>query len=131
MIALDTNILIRYITRDNEEQAQQVDTLVERTIENNDELFVSDITLCEIVWVLKSGYRRSRQEIVRVLWSLYRSTHLAFISMENYLSALEAYETGKGDFADYLIREYAYSVGCDTVVTFDKKLLTASGFRLP
>lgn len=44
------------------------------------------------------------------------------------MRALSAYERGRGDFADYLIREHARGAGCDGVATFDKVLLKEPTF---
>ncbi|WP_289501011.1 PIN domain-containing protein [Gloeocapsopsis sp. IPPAS B-1203] len=49
MIGIDTNILIRYFTKDDLEQWE----LAVQIIQNNQPCFVSNIVLCEIVWVLK------------------------------------------------------------------------------
>ena len=42
--------------------------------------------------------------------------------------ALDAYEAGKGDFADYLIREHARAADCEHVATFDRVQLRERGF---
>lgn len=47
------------------------------------------------------------------------------------MRALNAYERGRADFADYLIREHARRAGCDNVATFDKALLKEPGFIAP
>jgi predicted nucleic-acid-binding protein len=49
MIGLDTNILIRYLTKDDEVQWQQAATMIEA----GETCFISNIILCEIVWVLE------------------------------------------------------------------------------
>ena len=50
---------------------------------------------------------------------------------ESCARSLAAYDRGKGDFADYVIREQAKAAGCDTVVTFDKVLLRDEMFASP
>jgi len=49
-------------------------------------------------------------------------------AIDSLIRALEAYETGKGDFADYLIREQARAAECESVATFDRVLLRERGF---
>jgi len=51
MIALDTNILVRYLTQDDEQQWQQAVTL----IQENQPCFIANIVVCELVWVLRRG----------------------------------------------------------------------------
>ena len=58
MIALDTNVLVRYLTWDDEEQASEA----ANAIETADGLFVPTIVLCELVWVLKRAYRYTGPE---------------------------------------------------------------------
>jgi len=56
---------------------------------------------------------------------------VAFSSSDQIASALAAYRTGRGDFADYLIREHARAHGAAEVATFDKALLKELGFFAP
>jgi len=46
-------------------------------------------------------------------------------------SALDGYEAGKGDFADYLVREHARAADCESVATFDRVLVKERGFVAP
>ncbi len=64
MIGLDTNILIRYLTRDDEPQWQQAATIIQQ----NQPCFITNIVLCELVWVLRGrnyGFRKG--EIIKCL----------------------------------------------------------------
>jgi predicted nucleic-acid-binding protein len=131
VIALDTNVLVRFLVEDDERQSAEAAALVERAISVGDALFVSDIVLCETVWVLSGSYRIARAEIGATLRDLLRARHLAFESTDVLARALDAFVRGKGDFADYLIRERARVAGCDTVATFDRALLREPGFSHP
>jgi len=131
VIALDTNVLVRFLVEDDERQSAEAAALVERTISEGEAMFVSDIVLCETVWVLSVSYRVGRAEIGATLRDLLRARHLAFESTDALARALDAFVRGKGDFADYLIRERARLAGCDSVATFDRALLRESGFVRP
>ena len=63
--------------------------------------------------------------------TLVQSKQLRFDSIDNVRRALSAFEHGKADFADYLIREQARAMECETVATFDQKLLEDQLFSLP
>jgi len=91
-------------------------------------LYVSDVVVCETVWVLSVAYKVGRKEIAAVLRNLFRARHLAFGAVEQLIRALEAYDAGKGDFADYLIREHARAADCESVATFDRLLQRERGF---
>lgn len=131
MIALDTNVLVRFLVEDDEQQSRLAARLIKAAIERDGQLFISDIVLCETVWVLSSAYRFSRPEIAAALSGLLRARAVVFSSSDRLTRALEAYTKGKGDFADYLIREHARAAGAETVATFDRSLLKERGFSKP
>jgi predicted nucleic-acid-binding protein len=66
MIGLDTNILVRYLTRDDEQQWQQAVTVIQQ----GQPCFITNIVLCELVWVLRGvNYGFRKDEIISVLSS--------------------------------------------------------------
>ena len=131
MIGLDTNVLVRYLVEDDETQSRRATQLIEKAIAREEELFISDVVMCETIWVLSSAYRFSRIEIVEVMAGLLRARSVVFSSTDRLKRSLDAFRAGKGDFADYLIRELAQAAGAETVATFDKSLLKEAGFSRP
>ncbi len=131
MIALDTSVLVRYLVEDDAKQTAHAAALIERAIADDESLYVSDVVVCETVWVLSVAYKVGRKEIAAVLRNLFRARHLAFGTVEQLIRALDAYESGKGDFADYLIREHARAADGESVATFDRLLLKERGFVAP
>ncbi len=131
MIALDTNALVRFLVKDDEVQTRRVVGLMKRAQERNEVLYVSEVVLCELVWVLETSYGVGREEIAANMAKLLRARQLGFRNADLVARALDAYQIGRGDFADYLIREDALLAGADVVATFDKALLRDRGFRLP
>lgn len=131
MIGLDTNVLVRFLVEDDPRQSAAAAALIDRVASRDETLFVSDVALCETVWVLAGSYRLPRVEIATTLRDLLRSRHLAFSSSEKLARALDAFARGRGDFAGYLIREDSLAAGCDVVATFDRELLKEQGFVSP
>ena len=131
MIALDTNVLVRFLVEDDAGQTRRATRLIKKAQERGEALFISDIVMCEVVWVLSTSYRFSRTEIAGVLSSLLRAKGVVFASSDQLARALYAFSSSKGDFADYLIREHARAAGAKTVVSFDKPLLRDKGFSSP
>jgi predicted nucleic-acid-binding protein len=129
VIALDTNVLVRILVVDDQRQSARAAALVRRAGEAGERLFVSDVVLCETMWVLTSSYRTPRDEVAGVLTRLLRSRELEFEDSDLLARALRAYEGGRGDLADYVIRERARRSGCSSVLTFDKVLLKEEGFE--
>ena len=131
MIALDTNVLVRFLVEDDKAQAAAAAALVDRAVEDDDPLFVSDVVLCEVVWVLEYSYKVARADVAGALGRLLHARHLSFAAPDLLASALAAFATGQGDFADYVIREHAFAAGCSAVATFDRALLKEAGFTKP
>lgn len=131
MIAFDTNVLVRLLVADDPKQAGRVRARVARLDEADERAYVSDIVVCELVWVLRTAYGFDREPIAHALRQLFSAKQLSFDAADRLARALDAYEAGAGDFADYLIREHAAAAGCDAVLTFDKKVLADGGFVAP
>jgi len=131
MIGIDTNVLVRFLTGDDQKQAAQARAFLERAAESSAPIFVSDIVMCEVVWVLSFSYEVSRSELVTVLRQLIRTRQLTFSSVDLLARAIDRFSAGKGDFSDYLIAEHAKEEECKSVVTFDRALLKEEGFSEP
>lgn len=131
MIALDTNVLVRFIVDDDKAQAARSARLIDRATADGEAVFVSDVVLCELVWVLSVSYRVARAEIAITLGRLVQAKQLVFADAERVRRATEAYAKGKGDFADYVIREHARDAGCTAVATFDRALHKDALFVAP
>ncbi len=130
MIALDTNLLVRLIVQDDDEQARAVERLLVRARRDQTPLFVADVVLCELVWVLTRRLGLQRAEIADALDRILRTELVVVASAAITSNALSAYRVGKGDFADYLIREQAVANDAAEVVTFDTTLKGEPGFRI-
>ncbi len=130
MIALDTNLLVRLLLQDDAAQARVVERLLIKARRDGTPLFVSDVVLCELVWVLTRRARRSRGAIASALERLLETESVIVTDADIARQAVAAYRSGAGDFADYLIREHALAAGADAVATFDRVLKGEPGFRV-
>jgi predicted nucleic-acid-binding protein len=131
MIALDTNVLVRFLVEDDVEQTRRATALVRAAVDRDIALFVADVVICELVWVLETAYRVERKEIAEQLSLLLQARHLEFEDGDRLARALESFRTGRGDFADYLVREVGLAAGCEAVATFDSVLLREDRFVRP
>ena len=130
MIGLDTNVLVRFLVRDDEDQHQRAAELLRRGAAEGKVFFVGDVVLAEVVSVLRSRYRCDRDEIASVVRQLSEVEELVFESTSRVVRALRVYEKRGGGFADHLIAERARDAGCEVVITFDKAL-HADGYCSP
>ncbi len=127
MIAIDTNVLVRYITNDDEEQSILATNLLEKYSEKEKSIFINNIVLCELVWVLLSGYKYKKVEIVRTLKLFLSSIELAFENYELAFLAVTEYENTAGDFSDILIGLINNHQGYQTY-SVDKQALKSKYF---
>jgi predicted nucleic-acid-binding protein len=131
VIAIDTNVLIRFLTNDDPAQSRRARRLVAHAVASGETVYISDIVLCETVWVLDRRYGLGRPLLAHVLRSLIGASNVAFSSADHVRAALDAFEDGRGDFSDYLICEQTAAAGSRAVFTFDKNLLKENGFLAP
>ncbi len=123
-ITADTNVLVRGVVRDDENQARTVDkTLNEATL-----IAVSLPCLCEFVWVLRRVYSFDKADMAAAICALVQTekTVMNRPAVEAGLAVLNA----GGDFADGVMAYEGNWLGGETFVSFDKKavaLLTAQG----
>jgi len=129
MIGVDTNVLVRFVVEDDKRQTEHANALFRRALAKGEQIFVSDVVLCQLVWVLAAAYRVPRQEIAELLTNLMRARQIEIDDADLVRQALDAFRAGRGDFADYVIRERAMSAGCSSVATFEKRLWAESGFE--
>lgn len=125
-IGLDTNLVVRFITQDDTTQTKNVRKLLESYRGNLRSLYIADVSLCEIIWVLKTAYKYDKKSIVETLQALMGIEEFRFSSKELIKQALALYENGKASFADYFIILKNKEAGCEYTYSFDKTLLKES-----
>ena len=123
MIAVDTNVLLRYLLRDDEEQAKRAYLLIRGTAT----VLVTDIVLAETVWTLTGRrYRASKSDIISVIEGLLDEPRVRFEDDTVVWRALQAYRDTDAGFADALIVYKALKFAAagsepfDAVRTFDE-----------
>lgn len=120
MIALDTNVLVRFLTQDEPTQAQASADLISGLTEDNPG-FVCREVLVELVWVLERAYKFSSSEIAHVLEGLLSATELVVEEADSVGAILQLYEVKGFGFADLMIRQALRRSGSQHLATFDKR----------
>ena len=115
MIAVDTNIIVRLLTRDEETQYQSSRALFE-----TQEIFIPDTVILELEWVLRYAYDFSPAEIVSAFKRLFGLKNVHLDQPQRAADAIAWQETGL-DFADAF--HLAQSQHCPTFKTFDQRLI--------
>lgn len=121
MIGLDTNVIIRYLVQDEPKQSEQANRIIEKAVSEGEILAISQITLCEIVWVLESCYETSKKELIKILDQLLQTQQIRVEHDNIARQAVRDFEHYSGvDFSDCLIGRQNVYIGCSFTYTFDK-----------
>ena len=123
MIAVDTNVLVRLVTRDDDVQAKRVAALFER-----EEIYVSKTVLLETEWVLRFSYALNRPAILNALKNAVGLPQVTVEDSPAVAEALDLFESGM-DFADAL--HLASSRDATRFATFDERLKKCADTAAP
>lgn len=129
MTAIDTNLLVRYLVRDDAEQAEAARALLEG-LTRQDPGFVCREVVIEVVWVLERVYRFGRAQIADVLLELVATDCLVFESADDVTCSALHYQQGGPGFSDLMILAAANRAGALPLHTFDRRLVSVEGATL-
>lgn len=140
MIAVDTNVLLRYLLDDDPAQAEKAGKL----ITGNDVVLVTDVVLVETLWTLKGKkYQLSNTDLIGIVRALFEETNIRFEDRQVIWMALNDYRKAKPargkvpDFADALITNKAkfiansLGISFSGTYTFDKAAQALPGTKSP
>lgn len=117
MLAIDTNVLIRLLVRDDAKQAKLADQFVVKGA------WVSHLVLAETLWVLNSVFKLSAEQLIEALSLLLVHESLVLQDADTVSAALAHFQSKPAlDFSDCLVLEIARKAGHVPLGTFDKAL---------
>lgn len=118
MLAIDTNLVVRYLTNDHPKQSPRARALID-----GQSVFVAVTVMLEVEWVLRSTYDYRPAEVARAMRAF---AGLPTVTVEDgavVARALDLAENGM-DFADAL--HLGKAAHCDGMVSFDRKFVKAA-----
>ena len=124
MLGIDTNVLVRFLVRDDEAQFEKARKLIKRQVAAGRRVFVSQLVLLETAWVLRSRYGLPKNLIIEAISGLLDATDVRLEDEPAIEEALFIWKDTTADFADCLIGAQNRRLGCRATATFD---LTAAG----
>jgi predicted nucleic-acid-binding protein len=130
MFGVDTNVLVRFLLRDDQKQAEQAKRAIEDALADGKPVVVSLLTLLETEWVLRSCAALGKKTIISTFRMLLESRDLRIEQEEVLEEALYLYENNSADFADCLMVARYRRLGCSAMLTFDKKAASVPGVML-
>ena len=121
MYGLDTNVLIRYLLRDDPVQAEQARTTIESAVQSGEPVVISLLTMLESEWVLRSCASLDKRAVISTFRMLLETRDIRIDQEETLEEALYLYENNNTDFADCIMAARYARLGCSAMLTFDKK----------
>jgi predicted nucleic-acid-binding protein len=119
MIGIDTNVLVRYLVKDDPAQFARAYRLIRREAASGEPVLVSLPVLLETEWVLRSRYQLPKAEVVAALSALLDTVDVAFEDEPGVETALHEWKDSTAGFADCLIGAHNRRLGCRATATFD------------
>jgi predicted nucleic-acid-binding protein len=117
VLGLDSNVLVRFLTRDDEQQFAAASRLLGQAVDHS--LRVSLIVLVELNWVLRRVYKRPKLDVLRTLDDLMDARQLVIEERARVIQAIVLARATEADFSDALIALGHEEAGCDRTVTLD------------
>ena len=121
---LDTNIILRYLTRDDQEKAETCYQLFQRANRGEETLLTCEAIIAEVVYVLRSpraGYSLGRHEIRARLIPILMLRGLRLPQKQLYINALNIYASSTSfDFEDAIAVAHMQHHGINEIFSYDK-----------
>jgi len=125
MRAVDTNIVVRLIVRDDPEQVRAAEEFTASGA------WVSHLVLAETTWVLDAVYERSAEQIATAIDMLLNHKDLTLQDADVVTAALDQFRKRPVlGFSDCLVLEIARKAGHLPLGTFDRNLAKLDGVQL-
>ena len=117
MLAVDTNVLVRLLARDDPKQAKAADQFIAKGA------WVSHLVLAETLWILQAVYSRTAKQLATALHLLLAHESLVLQDADTVKAALAQFQLKPAlGFSDCLVLEIAHKAGHLPLGTFDKAL---------
>ena len=125
MAAIDTNVLVRLVTKDDESQYKKAQAFVEK----HQPVLVTQLSVLELVWVLMSRYNLNKDRTCRVVEALLETRELNIQAPAILEAALKTWKKSRADFADCFILETVIDASESPLGTFDIALGKLAGCK--
>lgn len=130
---LDTNVILRYLTRDDEAKAEACYELFDQVRQGNVQLFTCEAVITEVVYILSSprlSYQLSRAEIRTRLLPILSLQGLMIPNMPIYIRALDIYvDHPQLDIEDAIAVAYMERIGVAQIVSYDRDFDRVEGIE--
>ena len=130
MIGIDTNVLVRYFTEDDDIQAKLAAKLIEKHSGEGKSILINNIVVCELIWVLIRCYNYNKSQIITIVKGMLSTIEFAFEDYSLLLNSIIDYDEKEADFADILLGNINLNKDYNTTFTFDRKASCLESFKI-
>ena len=119
IVAIDANVILRYLLRDNEEHYSIANKFFEAVFAGKKIAYIFQYVLAEVIYVLAKLYRIEKAQIAGVLEEFLSNANLKIQDKEVTMVAIRLFKATSLDFVDCLLCAYSKKM---EVFSFDRKL---------
>ena len=119
---IDTNVFLRFLTKDDPEKAAKCHRLLQSAAEGDLKLYTTDLVIAELIWVLQSPkiYNLSPAEISEVIMPLLTIKNLYFPCKKVFPDIIELFQTENIDYIDAYNSVIMQGRNIETIYSYDK-----------
>ena len=115
---IDANYILRYLLKDVDDKYLRAVRIIE-----NENLFVPDFIVAEVVYILEKVYSVERNDINTTLSNLFKYENINFYNKDIILQSINIYNINNVDYSDALLIAYFFSDSENRIHTFDKQIV--------
>jgi predicted nucleic-acid-binding protein len=130
MAALDTNVLVRFLVKDDAKQYALAERLIRSALRAGQSLFVPVTVFLELEWALRSNFGFTKSEVIGALSNLLSAPELSIESESAMEIATVLYQSSRADFSDCVHAALAHRAAETPLWTFDQAAAKIDGARL-
>ena len=130
MKGIDTNVLVRYLVKDDARQSRAAEMAISDALTSGQPLALSLLALMETEWVLRSQYDFDKATVIMVIKTLIETEEIAIEHEDIVERSLYLYESSSADFTDCLMVVRYRVIGCEAMLTFDTRAAKLPGGEL-
>ncbi len=117
---IDANIILRFLTNDEPKMAQDCQSLLQKAEENREQLYLPDIVLADIVWMLEKFYKLRKSEIRELILPVIGLRGMRCNSKTTIRRALHIYVERNIDWTDAFVAASMLSAGQEEIYSYDR-----------
>ena len=127
MRTIDANVILRFLTNDLPDQANQAASLLKKVENKQEQVFLPDIILADIIWILEGYYKQSREQVRDWIIAILSLPGLEFPSKKVAFNALDIYVENRIDWSDAFTAGQMIAQGITEIISFDKHFDSIKG----